>query len=118
MSTWYSKVFTYPSTEASKQVDESFRALCLAQGGKANGAAVFSVYNQSTKATTFYFSPEARRIAERVEAATCAKPKPIHAFALSIGDPESWQIHFPTFARTPSQPSSRPFMPAVPARRR
>lgn len=118
MKTWYSKSLPYPATAASKEVDEAFRSLCLAQGGKANGAAVFSAYDQATKSMTLYFSPEARRIAEQNDAQTCQKPSPAAGFGLSIGDPDSWRIHFPAFARPPSQPALRPLSAQTSQRRR
>ena len=118
MKTWYSKKIPYPPTTASKDVDDAFRALCLAQGGKANGAAVFSAYDHATRATTLYFSPEARRIAEQTDAQSCQKPVPANGFALSIGDPDSWRLHFPTVTRAASQVGLRPTPPPTAQRRR
>jgi hypothetical protein len=117
MKTWYSKTVPYPATDTNKKIDDAFRALCLAQGGRANGAAVFSTFDQATRSTTLYFSPEARRVAEQSEAQSCHKPDPLHGFALSIGDPDSWAIHFPALARLASQTSLRP-APAAPVRKR
>jgi hypothetical protein len=118
MKTWYTKVVPYPATVAAKQFDDSFRALCNAQGGKANGAAVFSAFDQSTKSTTFYFSPEAKRIAETADAQSCQKPRPASSFSLSIGDPGSWVLHFPSLERTPSQKGLHPQAVAASPRRR
>ena len=114
MNTWYSKTVPYPATDTSKKIDEAFRALCLAQGGRAKGAAIFSAIDQAARSITLYFSPEARRIAEQSEAQSCKKPDPLHGFALSIGDPDSWTLHFPALGRTAPQISLRP-TPAPPA---
>ncbi len=116
MNTWYSKQVPYPSTAAGKAVDEAFRALCAAQGGKARGAAVFSKYDQATQSTTLYFSPEARSIAQQSDAQSCEKPEPLNGFALSIGDPDSWRIHFPAVVRPASQTSRRPLSTPNPGR--
>lgn len=118
MNTWYSKQVPYPSTAASKEIDEAFRALCASQGGKAQGAAVFSKYDHATQSTTLYFSPEAGSIAQQSDAQSCEKPNPLNGFALSIGDPDSWRIHFPAVARPASQPSLRPLSATTSSRRR
>jgi len=108
MNTWYSKTVPYPATDTSKKIDDEFRALCLAQGGRAKGAAIFSTFDQATRSTTMYFSPEARRIAEQSNAQSCRKPDATHGFALSIGDPDSWAIHFPAVTRPQRQTSLHP----------
>jgi hypothetical protein len=118
MKNWYSKEFPFPASVASKQVDDAFRELCAAQGGKANGAAIFSVHDQATNLITFFFSPEAKRLAEKVDAASCAKPTPVTKFALTIGDPKGWELHFPTFERTKVQTSSHGTPAPTPQRRR
>lgn len=111
MNTWYSKTVPYPATDTSKKIDEAFRTLCLAQGGRAKGAAIFSAFDHATRSLTLYFSPEARRVAEQSDAQSCKKPDPPQGFALSIGDPESWAIHFPVFARPAPHVSLRPTPP-------
>lgn len=118
MSTWYSKQVPYPSTVASKEIDEAFRVLCASQGGKARGAAVFSMYDKATQSTTLYFSPEARSIAQQSDAQSCEKPDQANGFALSIGDPDSWSIHFPAVARPAKQSSLHPVSPPTPRHRR
>ena len=118
MSTWYSKQVPYPSTAASKEIDEAFRALCASQGGKARGAAVFSRYDHATRSTILYFSPEARSIAQQSDAQSCEKPDQANGFALSIGDPDSWSIHFPAEARPASQASRRPLSAPTSRQRR
>lgn len=118
MNTWYSKQFPYPSTAASKEIDEAFRTLCASQGGRAQGAAVFCKYDRAAQSTTLYFSPEASSIAQQSDAQSCEKPDPLNGFALSIGDPDSWRIHFPNVAPPPSQPSLRPLSAATSSRRR
>jgi hypothetical protein len=105
---WHRKVVVHPATVVSKELDDSFRDLCAAQNGKANGAAIFVEVDANAKTTTFYFSPEAARVAKAVQADLCAKPKPSGSIRMSIGDPQSWDIHFPSLLRTPTQRSLRP----------
>jgi len=105
---WHRKIVVHPATTVSRELDDSFRALCAAQNGKPNGAAIFIDVDAKTNTTTFYFSPEAQRVAKTIEADVCAKPKPTASIRLSIGDPQSWDIHFPSLLRTPTQASLRP----------
>jgi|GEM_PF-6747711 hypothetical protein len=116
MKTWYSKEYPSPIGTPSKQLDDAFRELCLAQGGRPNGAAVFSFHDLQTNALTFFLSPEAGTLAGSIGAVPCKKPTPLPRFALSIGDGKSWEIHFPTFERTKPQTSSH--STPVPAQRR
>ncbi len=106
MNTWYSKEFMSPISGPSKKLDDAFRELLAAQGGKSNGAAVFSFHDFQTNAVTIYLSPEAKTLAASVEAQPCAKPKPKPRFTLSIGDGKSWDLHFPGFERPLPQVSS------------
>jgi hypothetical protein len=118
MKTWYSKEFPSPMGTPSKQLDDAFRELCLAQGGRPNGAAIFSFHDLQTNALTFFLSPEAGTLAGSIGAVPCKKPTPVPRFALSIGDGKSWEIHFPTFERTPPQTSSHSTpAPSSPRRR-
>ena len=105
---WHRKTVTHPATIVSKELDDSFRNLCAAQNGKANGAAIFVEVDSKSNTTTFYFSPEAARVAKAVQADLCPKPKATESIRMSIGDPQGWDIHFPTLARRPAQPSLRP----------
>ena len=106
--TWHRKTVVHPATIVSKELDDSFRALCAAQNGKPNGAAIFVDVDAKTNTATFYFSPEAHRLAKTAAADVCPKPKPSASIRLSIGDPQSWDIHFPSLTRTPIQTSLRP----------
>ena len=105
---WHRKVVVHPATIVSRELDDSFRDLCAAQNGKANGAAIFVEVDAEANTTTFYFSPEATRVAKAVQADMCAKPKATDSIRMSIGDPQSWDIHFPSLLRTPIQRSLRP----------
>lgn len=105
---WHRKVVTHPATVVSKELDDSFRNLCAAQNGKANGAAIFVEVDPKANTSTFYFSPEAARVAKAVQADLCPKPKATDSIRMSIGDPQGWNIHFPTLSRTPTQASLRP----------
>ena len=105
---WHRKVVTHPATVVSKELDDSFRNLCAAQNGKATGAAIFVEFDATANTSTFYFSPEAARVAKAVQADLCPKPKASDSLRMSIGDPQGWDIHFPTLSRTPAQASLRP----------
>jgi hypothetical protein len=106
MKNWYSKEFVTQFATSSKILDDAFRELCAAQGGKANGAAIFNQRDAATGAVTLFFSPEAKRLAETVGAIQCNKPIPQDRFGLNIGDGQSWEIHFPAFDRARPQQSS------------
>ncbi len=105
---WHRKTVVHPATTVSRELDDSFRNLCAAQNGKANGAAIFVEVDSKANTTTFYFSPEATRLAKAVQADLCPKPKATDSIRMSIGDPQSWDIHFPSLSRTPAQASLRP----------
>jgi hypothetical protein len=105
---WHRKIVVHPATTVSRELDDSFRNLCAAQNGKANGAAIFVEVDAKANTSTFYFSPEAARVAKAVQADLCAKPRASDSIRMSIGDPQGWDIHFPTLTRTPAQRSLRP----------
>jgi hypothetical protein len=90
METWRSRAL---GDAAAARIQQMFRPMFLA-AGRPLRMAVFSRYDRRANLVTAYFSPGASALATFFDAEPCAKP-PSQGIGLLVGDPRSWEIHFP-----------------------
>ena len=85
------------STESlakSEEIENVFWPTFMAAGGPV-GMAVFSGNNLDDHVLTYYFSPDASKIARIFHATPCGKPTEYDGLGLLFGDQRAIKLFFP-----------------------
>ena len=92
--TWYSlEVHLDSLVEETQKIQNTFQSFYLSNNGKTNNMALFSRRDGSSKMSTFYFTPNAKSIADIFNATPCERP-PKDGLGLLVGDETVYSILF------------------------